>query len=77
MFNDVGYKDNEEESYQSLLTDYGSKFSDYLAAQNKDQSESGFTTAYRLTGECKIPGTTDFLETLIENNCKFLVFGHH
>ena len=33
--------------------------------------------AYRLTGESKIAGTTDFMDTLIENQCKFIVFAHH
>jgi SWI/SNF-related matrix-associated actin-dependent regulator of chromatin subfamily A-like protein 1 len=33
--------------------------------------------AYSLTGESKINGITDFMETLIENNCKFIVFAHH
>lgn len=36
-----------------------------------------FMMAYRLSGEAKLPGTCDFLETLIENECKFLVFAHH
>jgi SWI/SNF-related matrix-associated actin-dependent regulator 1 of chromatin subfamily A len=33
--------------------------------------------AYKLTGESKVAGITDFMETLIENNCKFIVFAHH
>ena len=33
--------------------------------------------AYRLSGECKLTGIMDFMETLIENNCKFIVFAHH
>jgi SWI/SNF-related matrix-associated actin-dependent regulator 1 of chromatin subfamily A len=33
--------------------------------------------AYRLTGESKVPGITDFMDTLIQNNCKFIVFAHH
>ena len=33
--------------------------------------------AYRMTGEAKVDGITEFLETLIENNCKFMVFAHH
>lgn len=33
--------------------------------------------AYRLTGESKVSGITDFLDTLIENNCKFIIFAHH
>ena len=33
--------------------------------------------AYRMTGEAKVDGIAEFLETLIENNCKFMVFAHH
>jgi len=33
--------------------------------------------AYTLTGEAKLSGITDFMETLIENSCKFIVFAHH
>ena len=34
-------------------------------------------SAYRLTGEAKIDGIKEFMDTLIENNCKFIVFAHH
>lgn len=33
--------------------------------------------AYRLSGEAKLSGITDFMDTLVENNCKFIVFAHH
>ena len=33
--------------------------------------------AYRLSGEAKVQGVCDFLETLNENGAKFLVFAHH
>ena len=44
-----------------------------------DQStgEGGFMVAYRLTGEAKVKGVSEFLETLHENGAKFLVFAHH
>lgn len=41
------------------------------------QNEDGFLTAYRLTGESKLQGVAEFLDTLIENNCKFLIYAHH
>jgi SWI/SNF-related matrix-associated actin-dependent regulator 1 of chromatin subfamily A len=41
------------------------------------ENENTFMKAYRLTGESKTAGITDFMETLIENNCKFIVFAHH
>ena len=37
----------------------------------------GFMVAYRLTGEAKVKGVGEFLETLHENGAKFLVFAHH
>jgi len=33
--------------------------------------------AYRLTGLSKIEGVCDFIETLVDNGGKFLVFAHH
>ena len=33
--------------------------------------------AYRLTGESKVDGIKEFMDTLIDNNCKFIVFAHH
>ena len=33
--------------------------------------------AYRLTGEAKVKGVCEFLETLSENGAKFLIFAHH
>ena len=34
-------------------------------------------SAYRLTGESKIEGVCEFIETLADNGAKFLVFSHH
>ena len=33
--------------------------------------------AYRLTGEAKMAGVCEFIETLADNGAKFLVFAHH
>ena len=33
--------------------------------------------AYRLTGESKVKGVCEFIETLSENGAKFLIFAHH
>ena len=30
-----------------------------------------------MTGEAKLVGVLDFMDTLIENNCKFIMFAHH
>lgn len=36
-----------------------------------------FMEAYKLTGLAKIEGVCDFIDTLLENNVKFLLFAHH
>ena len=33
--------------------------------------------AYQMTGTAKVKGCVEFLETLIDNKVKFLVFAHH
>lgn len=33
--------------------------------------------AYTLTGQAKIEGVCEFLENLIDNGAKFLVYAHH
>lgn len=79
MFDDVGISKKEQGNegvYQSLLTDYGETFQSYLSNQQPEK-ESNFMMAYKLTGESKVAGITDFMENLIENNCKFIVFAHH
>ena len=42
-----------------------------------DNRDSNFSTAYRLTGEAKVSGTIEFLDTLLEAEAKFLLFCHH
>ncbi len=67
--------------YQTLITQYANKFNDYLANQGGDiedmQNNNLFMHAYKLTGEAKVDGITDFVDTLIDNNCKFILFAHH
>ena len=45
--------------------------------QEGNKEAGGFMTAYRLTGEAKVKGVCDFIETLHDNGAKFLVFAHH
>lgn len=66
----------KDEMMQSLITDHMS-FEDYLKGQKNNDKVEGFMNAYRLTGESKLEGITDFMDTLIENSCKFIVFAHH
>ena len=50
---------------------------------NIDSNELGVKGAnpwselYRLTGEAKVDGGFKFIETLLENGIKFLIFAHH
>jgi SWI/SNF-related matrix-associated actin-dependent regulator 1 of chromatin subfamily A len=45
---------------------------------NKDAEGMGaFMQAYRLTGESKVDGVCEFIETLVDAGAKFLVFSHH
>jgi SWI/SNF-related matrix-associated actin-dependent regulator 1 of chromatin subfamily A len=34
-------------------------------------------TAYRLSGEAKVAGAIEFIDTLLEAGAKFLLFAHH
>ena len=36
-----------------------------------------FMEAYKLTGTAKVPGVIDFIQNLLSNNVKFLLFAHH
>ena len=42
-----------------------------------DDKHSYLVSAYNLTAAAKIKGICEFVETLLENRCKFLIFGHH
>ena len=56
-------------------------FDDYMsdmASQSKgDSGIGGFMVAYRLSGEAKVKGVCEFVETLFDNGAKFLIFAHH
>ena len=36
-----------------------------------------FNKAYAMTGEAKLPGIRDYVNYLVDNSCKFLIFAHH
>jgi len=47
---------------------------------NEDKPEDSlncFTKAYSLTGKAKITGIVDYVNYLLVNKCKFLIFAHH
>ena len=43
----------------------------------EESKELTLMKAYCLTGEAKLNGINEFMDTLIENNCKFIIFAHH
>ena len=54
--------------------------------ENSDQKDNStdnesivnkFNKAYMLTGQSKLPGIRDYVNYLIDNSCKFLIFAHH
>ena len=53
----------------SMLTD------DDLEAM--DDKYSHLLSAYQMSGSAKVKGTVEFLENLVENRVKFVVFAHH
>ena len=42
-----------------------------------DDKHGYLVSAYNLTAQAKIKGICEFVETLLENRCKFLIFAHH
>ena len=49
--------------------------------KEKDSEEESilnrFSKAYSMTGEAKLPGIIDYVNYLVDNSCKFLIFAHH
>jgi len=47
----------------------------------KDKDEESvlnkFSKAYSITGQAKLPGIKDYVNYLVDNSCKFLIFAHH
>ncbi len=42
-----------------------------------DDKYAHLLSAYQMTGNAKVKGAVEFLETLVENKVKFIVFCHH
>ena len=58
--------------------DYIDSLQNETGARNADDNGMGsFMVAYRLTGEAKVKGVCEFIETLFDNGAKFLIFAHH
>ena len=45
--------------------------------ENSEDILSCFNKTFSLTGKAKIPGILDYVNYLIDNSCKFLIFAHH
>ncbi len=45
--------------------------------EKMSQKHSSLLQAYALSGEAKVKGVNAFLETLLDNQIKFIVFAHH
>ena len=45
--------------------------------KEEDTVLNKFNKAYALTGEAKLPGIKDYVNYLVDNSCKFLIFAHH
>lgn len=66
----MGFKTNQEGLFDNYMKNL----------EEEGQASEGlgtFMQAYRLTGESKIDGVCDFIETLFDAGAKFLVFAHH
>lgn len=42
-----------------------------------DDKYSYLLSAYAMTGAAKVKGVIEFVDTLVENKSKFIVFAHH
>ena len=53
---------------------------DNKSKENDKEEESvlnRFSKAYIMTGQAKLPGVKDYVNYLVDNSCKFLIFAHH
>lgn len=69
----MGFKNNPDGN--SLFDAYCKNLDE--EGNNQATGMGAFMQAYRLTGESKVEGVCDFIETLLDAGAKFLVFAHH
>ena len=76
---DLSKKDKLHEDYDPDL--YNNDIDGYIfkVENNSDNNEvsSLYTKAYKLTGEAKIEVVCQYIDLLLEENQKFLIFAHH
>jgi SNF2 family DNA or RNA helicase len=46
-------------------------------SQFSDPEEKQIVKAYKLSGEAKVEGIKEFIDTMIDNEIKFILFAHH
>ena len=75
-----GVKDGDnagpEEMLNRLMKMQVTSFDQFLD-QEENSEENGIMAAYKLSGQAKIDGVCEFVETLVDNGAKFLIFAHH
>ena len=68
----MGFRNNPDGN--SLFESYTKSLQD---GEKEAEGMGAFMQAYRLTGESKVDGVCEFMETLVDAGAKFLVFAHH
>ena len=63
--------------FQSYVREVGDLNNAQEMMESEINRDNPLMVAYRMTGEAKVDGVCEFLETLVENSVKFLVFAHH
>ncbi|CDW72220.1 snf2 family n-terminal domain containing protein [Stylonychia lemnae] len=63
--------------FDEFVRDHGDNMMSDPTFSSLDDKYSYLVNAYGLTGTAKIKGIQEFMETLLENRCKFLIFAHH
>jgi SWI/SNF-related matrix-associated actin-dependent regulator 1 of chromatin subfamily A len=69
-----------ENDFNEFINQYGGENANLMqdaTFSSLDDKYSYLVNAYGLTGTAKIKGILEFVETLLENRCKFLIFAHH
>lgn len=65
------------ESFLGPNCQMNTKNFNYFDDEGWQRDNSDLMVAYRMSGEAKIQGCIEFIETLYESGCKFLLFAHH
>lgn len=50
---------------------------DYIMSEERTKGAEVISKCYMLTGRAKLPGIKLYMEDLIDNDIKFIIFAHH